>query len=50
MYAAGSMPEIPLEPKKPLAQGEAVRIVPGAEYSGPDTASREAVTIGCGLK
>lgn len=28
MYAAGSIPEIPEEPKNPFAQGEAVRTVP----------------------
>lgn len=28
MYAAGSMPEIPGDPKNPLAHGDAVRTVP----------------------
>lgn len=40
------MPEIPFEPKKPLACGEAVRIVPGEDCGGEEAARREEVTVG----
>lgn len=50
VYAAGRRPEIPLEPKKPLACGEAVRMVPGADVGRKEAARREEVIVGWGLK
>ena len=41
---------MPLEPKKPLAYGDAVRMMPGAEAGRADTESKEEVMIGWGLK
>lgn len=54
LYAGGRRPEIPGELKKPLAEGEAVRIVPRAPLLVPmefeEAARREDVMRGCGLK
>ncbi len=50
VYAAGSIPDMPLEPRKPLAKGDAVRMVPGAEFSRLEAARRDEVMMGCGLK
>lgn len=50
VYAAGNMPETPFEPRKPLARGEAVRMVPGADIGRLEAARSADVTTGWGLK